>query len=67
MNKAFTIILFIISFFCLSSNYLIKKSLQGEFALNNSFPGDEISFQILQDSNVQKLTVMTEGFPFNQE
>ena len=38
MNKAFTIILFIISFFCLSSNYLIKKSLQGEFALNNSFP-----------------------------
>ena len=37
------------------------------YALNNSFPGDEISFQILQDSNVQKLTVMTEGFPFNQE
>src|SRR6056300_1457842 len=37
------------------------------YALNNSFPGDEISFQILQDSNVQKLTVITEGFPFNQE
>jgi len=38
MNKAFTIIIFIISIFCLSSNYLIKKSLQGEFALNYSFP-----------------------------
>lgn len=38
MNKAFIFLLFIISIFCLSSNYLIKKSLQGEFALNNSFP-----------------------------
>jgi S1-C subfamily serine protease len=32
-------------------------------ALNNSFPGDEISFQILQDSNVQNFTVVTEGVP----
>ena len=33
------------------------------YALNNSFPGDEISFQILQDSNVQNFTVVTEGVP----
>ena len=33
------------------------------YALNNSFPGDEISFQILQDSNVQNFTVITEGIP----
>jgi putative serine protease PepD len=32
-------------------------------ALNNSFPGDEISFQILQDSNVRNFTVVTEGVP----
>ena len=32
-------------------------------ALNNSFPGDEISFQILQDSKVQNFTVVTEGVP----
>jgi len=38
MNKAFIILLFIISIFCLTSNYLIKKSLQGEFALNYHFP-----------------------------
>src|SRR5210317_774220 len=31
------------------------------YALNNSFPGDEISFQILQDSNIQNFTVVTEG------
>ena len=33
------------------------------YALNNSFPGDEISFQILQDSNVQNFTIVTEGIP----
>ena len=33
------------------------------YALNNSFPGDEISFQILQDSNIQNFTVITEGVP----
>ena len=33
------------------------------YALNNSFPGDEISFQILQDSNMQNFTVVTEGIP----
>ena len=33
------------------------------YALNNSFPGDEISFKILQDSNVQNFTVITEGIP----
>jgi len=33
------------------------------YALNNSFPGDEISFQILQDSKVQNFTVITEGIP----
>ena len=33
------------------------------YALNNSFPGDEISFQILQDSNIQNFTVVTEGVP----
>ena len=32
-------------------------------ALNNSFPGDKISFQILQDSKVQNFTVVTEGVP----
>ena len=33
------------------------------YALNNSFPGDEISFQILQDSNMQNFTVVTEAIP----
>ena len=33
------------------------------YALNNSFPGDEISFQILQDSNMQNFSVVTEGIP----
>ena len=33
------------------------------YALNNSFPGDEISFQILQDSKMQNFTVVTEGIP----
>ena len=33
------------------------------YALNNSFPGDEISFEILQDSNVQNFTIITEGIP----
>ena len=33
------------------------------YALNNSFPGDEISFKILQDSSVQNFTVITEGIP----
>ena len=33
------------------------------YALNNSFPGDEISFEILQDSNVQNFTIVTEGIP----
>ena len=33
------------------------------YALNNSFPGDEISFQIFQDSNVQNFKVITEGVP----
>ena len=33
------------------------------YALNNSFPGDEISFQILQDSKMQNFTVITEGIP----
>ena len=33
------------------------------YAFNNSFPGDEISFQILQDSNMQNFTVVTEGIP----
>ena len=33
------------------------------YALNNSFPGDEISFQILQDSKMQNFSVVTEGIP----
>ena len=33
------------------------------YALNNSFPGDQISFKILQDSNVKNFTVRTEGIP----
>ena len=33
------------------------------YALNNSFPGDQISFKILQDSNVKNFTVTTEGIP----
>ena len=32
-------------------------------ALNNSFPGDEISFQILQNSNVKDFKVVTEAIP----
>ena len=32
-------------------------------ALKNSFPGDEINFKILQDSNVKNITVITEAFP----
>ena len=32
-------------------------------ALKNSFPGDEISFQILQNSNVKDYTVITEAIP----
>jgi len=32
-------------------------------ALNNSFPGDEISFRILQDSNVTDYNVVTEAIP----
>ncbi|MDA9140775.1 trypsin-like peptidase domain-containing protein [Gammaproteobacteria bacterium] len=36
------------------------------YALNNSFPGDEISFQILQDSNIKNFTVVTEGVPDQQ-
>ncbi len=32
-------------------------------ALKNSFPGDEISFQILQNSNVQDYKVITEAIP----
>ena len=32
-------------------------------ALNNSFPGDEINFQILQDSNVKDYKVVTEAIP----
>ena len=33
------------------------------YALNNSFPGDQINFKILQDSNVKNFTVTTEGIP----
>jgi len=32
-------------------------------ALNNSFPGDEINFQILQDSNVKTLKITTKAIP----
>ena len=32
-------------------------------ALKNSFPGDEINFQILQDSNVEDYKVVTEAIP----
>jgi S1-C subfamily serine protease len=32
-------------------------------ALKNSFPGDEISFQILQNSNVKDYKVITEAIP----
>ena len=32
-------------------------------AINNSFPGDEINFEILQNSTVEILTVTTEAFP----
>ena len=32
-------------------------------ALKNSFPGDEINFQILQDSEVNNYTVFTEAMP----
>jgi S1-C subfamily serine protease len=32
-------------------------------AINNSFPGDEINFKILQDSTVEIFTVTTEAFP----
>ena len=32
-------------------------------ALKNSFPGDEISFQILQNSNVKNYKVITEAIP----
>ena len=32
-------------------------------ALKNSFPGDEISFRILQNSNVEDYKVMTEAIP----
>ncbi len=32
-------------------------------ALNNSFPGDEINFRILQDSNVTDYKVVTEAIP----
>ena len=32
-------------------------------ALKNSFPGDEINFQILQDSEVNNYTVFTEAIP----
>jgi len=32
-------------------------------ALNNSFPGDEINFQILQDSNVKTLKITTKAMP----
>ena len=32
-------------------------------ALNNSFPGDEINFRILQDSNVADYNVVTEAIP----
>ena len=32
-------------------------------ALKNSFPGDEINFQILQDSKVNNYTVFTEAIP----
>ncbi len=32
-------------------------------ALNNSFPGDEINFRILQDSNVTDYNVVTEAIP----
>ena len=32
-------------------------------ALKNSFPGDEINFQILQDSNLEEYKVVTEAIP----
>ena len=32
-------------------------------AINNSFPGDEINFKILQNSTVEIFTVTTEAFP----
>ena len=32
-------------------------------ALKNSFPGDEINFQILQNSDVKDYTVITEAIP----
>ena len=32
-------------------------------ALKNSFPGDEINFQILQDSNLEEYRVVTEAIP----
>tara|TARA_A100000164_G_C21784843_1_gene712855 strand:- start:9 stop:1019 length:1011 start_codon:yes stop_codon:yes gene_type:complete len=32
-------------------------------ALNNSFPGDRISFQILQKGNIKTIEVITEAFP----
>ena len=32
-------------------------------ALKNSFPGDEINFQILQDSNLEEYKVLTEAIP----
>jgi len=32
-------------------------------ALNNSFPGDEINFQILQDSNVKTFKITTKAIP----
>ena len=32
-------------------------------ALNNSFPGDEINFQILQDSKIENYKIITEAMP----
>ncbi len=32
-------------------------------ALNNSFPGDEINIQILDDSNLMNFNIVTEAFP----
>ena len=32
-------------------------------ALNNSFPGDEINFQILQSSNVKDYKIVTQAIP----
>ena len=32
-------------------------------ALKNSFPGDEINFKILQDSNIEDYKVVTEAIP----